>query len=111
MAQGAHCSSASPIPNDILVFPPHQAGDSIMTQITVTDELARAIADAGPPILIVDSRGRELGQIMPIVQSAPAEAAISDAEWAEIKRRMAEDDGTRFTWAEVKEHLRSLAPE
>jgi hypothetical protein len=27
--------------------------------------------------------------------------------WEEIQRRMADDDGTRYTWDEVKEHLRT----
>jgi hypothetical protein len=30
---------------------------------------------------------------------------------AELKRRMAEDDGTRYTLSEVLERLRTLAPE
>ena len=80
-----------------------------MTQITVSAELARAIAESPPPIVLVDPQGRKLGQMTQI--EAAAEAKISDEEWAEIKRRMANDDGTRYTWAEVKDYLRTLAPE
>jgi hypothetical protein len=103
-----------------------------MVQITVSDELARQIAGASLPLVLVDSQGRELGQVAPLDSQitegrwVPAErlkglfdapppsggqARISDEEWTEIQRRMANDDGTRYTWAEVREHLRSLAPE
>jgi hypothetical protein len=82
-----------------------------MTQITLSDELARQISEASAPIMLIDSHGRTLGQVAPVAANAQLEAKISDEEWAEIKRRMASDDGTRYTWAEVKEHLRSLAPE
>ncbi len=46
------------------------------------------------------------------IDSAMAEEAkLSDEEWAEINRRMAADDGTRYTTAEVLAYLRALAPE
>ena len=82
-----------------------------MIRITVSDLEARAIAEAAPPFVIVDPNGKPLGQITPIDPKIATCAAMSPEEWDEIKRRMAEDDGTRYTWAEVKEYLRSLAPE
>jgi len=82
-----------------------------MTQITVSAELARAIAESPLPIVLVDPQGRRLGQMTSVDAVAAAEATITDAEWAEVKRRMANDDGTRYTLAEVMEHLRMLAPE
>jgi hypothetical protein len=82
-----------------------------MVQITVTDELARAIAEAGTLVTLVDSRGRAVGQIAPIDSKTVVPLGMTEDHWEEIQRRMAEDDGTRYTWAEVREHLRSLAPE
>jgi hypothetical protein len=82
-----------------------------MTQITVPDELAQLIVGASPPIVIVDPSGRALGQIGPLTSNTAAQEAISDEEWAEIQQTMANDDGTRYSWAEVKEHLRALARE
>jgi hypothetical protein len=79
-----------------------------MIQITLSDEQTRLIIEASVPIVLVDSHGRTVGEVAP---AAKAEAKISDEEWAEIKRRMANDDGTRYSWAEVKERLRALAPE
>jgi hypothetical protein len=82
-----------------------------MIQITLTDVEARALAEAAPPFVVVDPQGKPLGQITPVDPKIETYAAMSPEEWEEIKRRMAEDDGTRYTWAEVKEYLRSLAPE
>jgi hypothetical protein len=80
-----------------------------MVQITVSDELARAIADAGSLVTLVDSRGRALAHATPL---EPTRAiGMTDEHLAELERRVANDDGTRYTWAEVKEHLRSLATE
>lgn len=80
-----------------------------MVQITVNDELARAIAEAGPTAILVDSRGRALAHITPVEPGQPI--GMSKEHVAELQRCMAEDDGTRYTWGEVQEHLRSLAPE
>ena len=103
-----------------------------MGQITVSDELAQQIAGLSLPIVLVDSQGRELGRLAPLdsqitaghwvraqevenlfaTSPAPAaQAKISDKEWAEIQRRMANDDGTRYTHAEMMDRLRALAPE
>ena len=82
-----------------------------MVQITIADDLARTIAEAGPLVTLVDSQGRTVGQIAPVRSEVPSPIGMTEEHWEEIRRRMAEDDGTRYTWAEVKEHLRSLAPE
>lgn len=82
-----------------------------MVQITVTDEFARQIAEAALPIVLVDSGGRTLGQIDRLENISAGSPTITDDEWAKIQRRMANDDGTRYSWAEVKQHLRGLAKE
>jgi hypothetical protein len=82
-----------------------------VVQITVSDDFARQIAGAPLPIVLVDSHGRALGQINRLEDFPVESSAISDEDWAEIQRRMANDDGTRYSWAEVKQHLRSLVKE
>jgi hypothetical protein len=82
-----------------------------MIRLTLTDEQAQLIAGASQPIDVVDSQGRALGKIAPTPQNQSDPGAISDADLAEIKRRMAADDGTRFTMPEMLEHLRTLASE
>jgi hypothetical protein len=82
-----------------------------MIQITVSDVEARAIAEGAPPFVIVDPQGKPLGQITPVDPKIATYAAMSPEEWDEIKRRMAEDDGTRYTLAEIMQRLRALAPE
>jgi len=61
------------------------------------------------PVVVIDSQGRTIGKIAPVPLGPPA--GSSEEELAEIKRRMANDDGTRYTTAEVLAYLRSLAPE
>jgi hypothetical protein len=78
-----------------------------MVQITVTDELAQAIAEAGPLVTLVDSRGRTVGQIVPLHSVAAVPIGMTDEHLEELKRRMKNDDGTRYTWAEVQERLRN----
>jgi hypothetical protein len=80
-----------------------------MVQITVNDELARAIAEAGAAAILVDRSGRVVAHVTPIENNGPI--GITDEHLAELERRMKQDDGTRFTWAEVKDHLRALASE
>jgi hypothetical protein len=80
-----------------------------MVQITVNDELVQAIANAGPAAILVDSSGRAVAHVTPIVPTGPI--GITDGHLAELERVMAEDDGTRYTWPQVLEHLRALAPE
>ena len=82
-----------------------------MTQITVTDELARAISQAGSFVILVDSKGRTIGQLTPVDSDLEGPLGMTDEHLAELKRRMADDDGTRYSWAEVKEHLRALTQE
>jgi hypothetical protein len=82
-----------------------------MIQITVSDEQARLITEASVPIILIDSHGRTIGEVAPVAPGTQPKASISDEEWAEIQRRMADDDGTRYTHAEMMERLRELAPE
>ncbi len=82
-----------------------------MNQITVTDEFAQAIAQAGSFVMLVDSKGRTIGQVMPVDSDDEGLLGMTDEHLTELKRRMADDDGTRYTWAEVKEHLRALTQE
>jgi hypothetical protein len=81
-----------------------------MTQITLSDDQTRQLSEASAPIVFVDSRGRKLGELSSVNRST-SEDTISDEELAEIKRRMANDDGTRYTTAQVLQYLRDLAPE
>ena len=82
-----------------------------MIQITVSDVQARVITESSPPFVVVDPQGKPLGQITPVDPQTAAGPGISAEEWAEIKRRMANDDGTRYTLAEIMERVRALAPE
>jgi hypothetical protein len=76
-----------------------------MTQITLSDELARQISEASAPIVLVDSRGRKLGQIAPL--SSEQAEHLSDDELAEIRHRM-QTPGPGYTTKEVLEYLQSL---
>jgi len=82
-----------------------------MIQITVSDVQARVIAESSPPFVVVDPQGKPLGQITPVDPETATQPGISAEDWAEIKRRMANDDGTRYTLAEIMERVRALAPE
>lgn len=84
-----------------------------MVQIAVSDELARQIAGAPLPVVLVDSRGRELGQLTRRNVTPPAESPsdADDDDWAEAKRRMEQakrEGGPFYTTKEVLEHLKSL---
>jgi hypothetical protein len=74
-----------------------------MVQIAVSDDLARAITEAGSLVMLVDSRGQALGQITPIEQSE-CPHGMTIERWNEIKRRM-ENPGDYSTLQEIKERL------
>ena len=78
-----------------------------MIEITVSDVQARVISESAPPFVIVDSKGKRLGQITPIDPETATQPAISAEEWAEIKRRMAMP-GPGFTTQQVLDHLSAL---
>lgn len=88
-----------------------------MVQITVSDDLARQIAGAPLPIMLVDSQGRRLGQISRTsapTMSADAQADSAEDEWSEAKRQMEifrREGGTFYTTQEVLSHLESLEKE
>jgi hypothetical protein len=56
-----------------------------MTQITLSDEQARQLAAASVPIILVDTKGRELGRAE---STASQTANVSDESLAQIKQRM-----------------------
>lgn len=86
-----------------------------MTQITVSAEIARAIAQSTFPIVLVDPQGRTLGQMTKVDASSIVEGTNSqEDEWAEAKRRMEQakrEGGTFYTTKEVLAHLKSLERE
>lgn len=82
-----------------------------MTQLTISDDLARAIADAGPFVRLVDSTGRAIAEFTPLDATPRGPIGMTEEHIAELKRRMAEDDGTRYSLADVISRLRELAPE
>jgi hypothetical protein len=84
-----------------------------MTQLTVSDEQARFIAQASLPIIVVDSHGRELGQISSVMPANDRVESSTD-DWAEAKRQMEiykREGGSFYTTKEVLEHLKSLEKE
>lgn len=88
-----------------------------MVQITVSDDLARQIAGAPLPIVLVDSQGRKLGQISRAIAptvGTEAQADSAENEWSEAKRQMEifrREGGTFYTTQEVLSHLESLEKE
>jgi hypothetical protein len=75
-----------------------------MVQIAVSDELARAIAEAGPLVILTDSRGRAIGQVSTIPPQAAVPQEMPPERWAEIQRRLA-NPGEYVTLKEMKERL------
>jgi hypothetical protein len=82
-----------------------------MTIITLSDDQARIVAGSTVPIIVQDPRGRTLGKLSPLASDSRLNDAISPEALAEVKLRMANDDGARFTTAEVMAQLRAIAPE
>jgi hypothetical protein len=80
-----------------------------MVQITISDELAQAIAEAGQLVTLVDSSGRALAHATPVEPVGPI--GMTPEHLAELERRRREDDGTRYKFADVIDRLRALAPE
>ncbi len=68
-----------------------------MVQITVSDDLARAIAVAGPVITLVDSQGRKLGCVTRAEE-------MSAERLGEIERRM-QESGKYVSYQTIKERL------
>ena len=88
-----------------------------MAQITVSEDFARQIAGLPLPIVLVDSQGRQLGQVTQL-NSSPACAespdTSADDEWSEAKRQMEayrREGGTFYTTHDVLAHLKSLEKE
>jgi len=75
-----------------------------MTEIMVSDDLARQIAGASPPIVFVDGSGRRLAQITPIDPEPTLPPGVSPEYWAEIKRRF-ETPGEYVTFQQIRDRL------
>jgi hypothetical protein len=75
-----------------------------MTQIAVSDELARAFAEAAPPIVIVDRQGRSLGKFTPAVDESVLAPGMSKEFSDELRRRM-NTPGEYSTLDEMKKRL------
>jgi hypothetical protein len=75
-----------------------------MTQITVSDELARQITGASLPIVLVDANGRRLAEVTQVESEPGLPAGMSPEYWAEIQRRM-ETPGAYSTLPEIKKRL------
>jgi hypothetical protein len=82
-----------------------------MVQVTIPDDVARAISDAGSFVALVDGTGRTIGHVAPAGAKLSGPIGMTDEHIAELKRRMAEDDGTRHVLSDVITRLRSAAPE
>ncbi|MFO0790430.1 MAG: hypothetical protein U0805_13330 [Pirellulales bacterium] len=81
-----------------------------MTQITVPSDIALQILSATSPIVLVDPSGRALVQF-DAREVGVSSARFTDADIAEVKEKMKHDDGVRYTWTQVKQHLHSLVGE
>ena len=74
-----------------------------MVRITISDDLAQAIADAESPITLVDSRGRTLGQLTPMHRSDDF-PEVTPERRAEIERRL-QEPGEYVPFETIKERL------
>ncbi len=84
-----------------------------MTLLTLSDDQVRILTGASTAVVVVDSRGKELGKLQPVMPEA-GQSLDSDDDWAEAKRRMEQykrEGGPLYTTKEVLEYLRSLKPE
>jgi hypothetical protein len=85
--------------------------ESAMVEIPVSHEIARAIIDAGSFAVLVDPHGQKVAKVAPFEESQSGPIGMTEEHIKELKRRMAEDDGTRYVFSEVIARLRALAPE
>ena len=72
-----------------------------MTEVLLTEEQARIVAQAVEPVVLRAPDGMELGRIEPL---------LSPDEIAELKRRAA-SPGPWFTSAQVRAHMQALQEE
>jgi hypothetical protein len=80
-----------------------------MTVVTLNDEQTRLIGQADTPIVLVDSTGRKIGTVSPSSILPPD--ATEEEVVAEIKRRIATDDGYRRPFADLVKELRERSTE
>lgn len=76
-----------------------------MIRIVLTDEQSKAITGVNEPIDLVDSNGRTVGRMTPV------SLGVEENELLKIKRRISEDDGSRFTTEEVLDQLETSTQE
>jgi antitoxin (DNA-binding transcriptional repressor) of toxin-antitoxin stability system len=74
-----------------------------MVQITVSDDLARAIAEAGPLVTLVDSSGRAVARVAPI-GGTERPPGMSEERWKEIQSRL-QSPGTYVSYEEMKARI------
>jgi antitoxin (DNA-binding transcriptional repressor) of toxin-antitoxin stability system len=74
-----------------------------MVQITVSDDLARAIAEAGPLVTLVDSHGRTVARVAPI-DGAERPPGMTEERWKEIQSRL-QSPGAYISYQEMKTRL------
>ncbi len=74
-----------------------------MVQITVSDDLARAISEAGPLVTLVDSSGRTVARVAPISESE-CPPGMTAERWTELQRRM-QTPGAYVSYQEMKARL------
>ena len=82
-----------------------------MVEISISDEIARAIINAGSFAVLVDQRGQKVGRVAPCDELPSGTIGMTEEHIEELKRRIAEDDGVRYTFSEVIARLRAVAPE
>lgn len=82
-----------------------------MTLIPVNDELAQLIDGAQAPVVLVNSKGERLGRVTPAKAATLPDDATDEEVVAEIKRRMAADDGTRYSFSDLLQRLHEQFPE
>ena len=72
-----------------------------MTEITVSDDLARQLAGASSPIVFLDGSGKQLGQFTPESTESERPFQVS-AEFLEELQRRFENPGSYSTLEEIK---------
>lgn len=75
-----------------------------MTQITLNDDLARMIAGASSPIVLVDGSGRRLGMVTKDSGVSELPPGMTAERWAEILHRL-DNPGKVSTLQEIKQRL------
>jgi hypothetical protein len=78
-----------------------------MQELTVSSDQAKFIIEAGAPLVVVDESGHMLGHLTPASGSGKRRIQLSDADRAEIKRRM-QSSAPGLSTEQVLNYLHSL---